>query len=115
MYNSFEQQFQLQTAISRKRSDEFYIRWCQNSSLVEGFHLLFHESGVAPLFHPLSEQKKTLFRGVPGGALWSEYAPGTTFHVGEEKNYLATHSLAGSVNFVISFVEIFALIFTQTA
>ena len=37
--------------------------------MIEGFHLLFHESGLAPLFHPLSasfSQKKTLFRGVPG-------------------------------------------------
>ena len=44
-------------------------RWCQNSRMIEGFHLLFHESGLAPLFHPLSasfSQKKTLFRGVPG-------------------------------------------------
>ena len=37
--------------------------------MIEGFHLLFHESGLAPLFHPLSAsfgQKKTLFRGVLG-------------------------------------------------
>ena len=91
MYNSFEQQFQLQTAISRKRSDEFYIRWCQNSSLVEGFHLLFHESGVASLFHPLSAsfgQKNHffgVFQVVLGDPLWSEYAPGPVFHVEEKK------------------------------
>ena len=91
MYNSFEQQFQLQTAISRKRSDETYIRWCQNSSLVEGFHLLFHESGVAPLFHPLSASfgQKNHFFGVFQVSVtvchWSEYAPRTTFHVGKKK------------------------------
>ena len=28
------------------------IRRCQNSRLVEGFHPLFHESVVAPLFMP---------------------------------------------------------------
>ena len=91
MLNSVEQQFQLQTAISRKRNDESYIRWCQNSSLVKGFHLLFHESGVASLFHPLSASfgQKNHFFGVfqvcPAVSLWSEYAPGTTFHVGEKK------------------------------
>ena len=46
--------------------------------------------------------------------LWSEYAPGPVFQVGK-KNYLATHSLAGRVKFVISFVEVFSLICTQTA
>ena len=64
--NLLQHKFQLQTAISRKRNDESYIRWCQNSSLVEGFHLLFHESGVAPLFHPLSDSfgQKNHFFGV---------------------------------------------------
>ena len=43
-----------QIAISRKRKKLPEIRWCQNSCIVEGFHPLFHESDVAPLFHPLS-------------------------------------------------------------
>ena len=60
-------------------------------SLIEGFHLLFHESGVASLFHPLSAS------------------------FGQKKIYSAPHTLRGRVNFVISFVEIFALICTQTA
>ena len=91
MQNSVEQQFQLQTAISRKRNDEFQIRWCQNSSIFEGFHLLFHESGVAPRFHPLS----ALFRPFSGcsrcGPLrlfGPEHAPGTTFHVGKKKKVI---------------------------
>ena len=56
--------------------------------MIEGFHLLFHESRLAPLFHPLSasfSQKKPLFRvfqACPGVSLWSEYAPGTALEVG---------------------------------
>ena len=92
MYNSVEQQFQLQTAISQKRNDESYIRWCQKISL-EGFHLLFHESGLAPLSHPLSatisQKRYTLLGGFQRaleGTLWSEYAPGTLF-AGEKKKF----------------------------
>ena len=90
MYNSVKQQFQLQTAISRKRNEISYILWCQNSSLVEGFHLLFHESGLAPLFHPLSASfsQKTHFFGVfqvsVTVCLWSEYALGTPRDVGKQ-------------------------------
>ena len=73
--------------------------------MIKGFHLLFHGSGLAPLFHPLSasfSQKKNTFFGVfqvcpDDVSLWSEYAPGA-----EEKK------------FVISFVEVSSLIFTQT-
>ena len=36
----------------RKKLPE--LHWAQNSRLVKGFHPLFHESGVAPLFHLLS-------------------------------------------------------------
>ena len=88
--------------------------------MIEGFHLLFHESGLAPLFHPLSTSfsQKNHFFGVfqvgPNWSLLSEYAPGTAFQVGKTF-YLATHSLAGRVNFVISFIEVFSLIFTQPA
>ena len=37
-------------AVTRKRKMIKIIRRCQNSRLVEGFHPLFHESVVAPLF-----------------------------------------------------------------
>ena len=70
------------------------------------------------LFRPLSVRKKHffgVFQVCVAVCHWSEYAPGTTFHVGEEKNYLATHILRCRVNFVISFVEVFSLICTQTA
>ena len=43
-----------QIAISRKRKKIPQIRWCQNAPLGQGFHPLFHESDLAPLFHPLS-------------------------------------------------------------
>ena len=39
--------------------------------------------------------------------LWSEYAPRNPFHVGEEKNYLPTHSLAGHVKFVTNVCGVF--------
>ena len=71
--------------------------------MIEGFHLLFHESGLAPLFHPLSASfsQKNHFFGVfqvsPGVSLWSEYAPGTALEVGKKnvggnppKNFTAT-------------------------
>ena len=60
--------------------------------MIEGFHLLFHESGLAPLFHPLSASfgQKNHFFGVfqvsPGVSLWSEYAPGTSLQVGKKKS-----------------------------
>ena len=90
----------------------------QNSSLVEGFHLLLHESGLVPLFHPLSGsfgQKKWGVPGVPRCASLVRICPRDHFPCRKKKNYLATHSLAGRVNFVISFVEVFSLICTQTA
>ena len=31
-----------------------------------------------------TEPQKLLFRGVPGGALWSEYVTTTNFHVGKK-------------------------------
>ena len=68
------------------------IRRCQNSRLVEGFHPLFHESGVAPLFHPLSASfsQKNHFFGVfqvsVTVCLLSEYAPGSSWHVGKKKS-----------------------------
>ena len=67
------------------------ICWCQNSHLFEGFHPLFHESGVAPLFHPLSASfsQKRHFFGVfqvsVTECLLSVYAPGTPWNVGENK------------------------------
>ena len=59
--------------------------------MIEGFHLLFHESGLAPLFHPLSASfsQKNHFFGVfqvsPAVTLWLEYAPGTALQVEEKK------------------------------
>jgi len=52
-------------AVSRKQKKLPKIRWCQNSRIVEGFHPLFHESDLAPLFHPLSALflKETAFSG----------------------------------------------------
>ena len=61
--------------------------------MIEGFHLLFHESGLAPLFHPLSASfsQKNHFFGVfqvsPGVSLWSEYAPGTALEEGKKKHF----------------------------
>ena len=78
-------------AVSRKRNNEFYIRWCQNSRLVQGFHPLFHESDVTPLFHPLSASflKETTLSGCSTVQNFSENGqnmpPGTTFHVGKKK------------------------------
>ena len=43
-----------ETAVTSKRKKLLEIRWYQNSRIVEGFHPLFHESDLAPLFHPLS-------------------------------------------------------------
>ena len=60
--------------------------------MIEGFHLLFHESGLAPLFHPLSASfsQKNHFFGVfqvsPGVSLLPEYAPGTSLQVGKKKS-----------------------------
>ena len=77
--------------------------------MIEGFHLLFHESGLAPLFHPLSasfSQKNHFFRVFQVSvtvSLWSEYAPGTALQV-EEKKSLGPPYFRGRVNFVISFV-----------
>ena len=68
-----------------------FFFWCQNSHLIEGFHILFHESGLLPLFHPLSASfsQKSHFFGVfqvsPSVSLWSEYAPGTSLQVEEKK------------------------------
>ena len=59
--------------------------------MIKGFHLLFHESGLAPLFHPLSASfsQKNHFFGVfqvyPAVPLLSEYAPKTTLQVEEKK------------------------------
>ena len=59
--------------------------------MIEGFHLLFHESGLAPLFHPLSASfsQKNHFFGVfqvcPTVPLLSEYAPGSSLQVGKKK------------------------------
>ena len=72
-------------------------------------------SSRAPLFHPLSVRKKHflgVFQVGPAAPLWSEYAHGTTFHVGK-KNYCPPKSKKWAVNFVISFIEVFSLIFTQ--
>ena len=69
------------------------------------------------LFRPLSVRKKHffgVFQVCPAVSLWSEYAPGTTFHVGK-KIYLASHTLPCRVNFVITSVEVFSLICTLTA
>ena len=61
--------------------------------MIEGFHLLFHESGLAPLFHPLlaSFSQKNHFFGVfqvsVTVCLLSEYAPGTALQVQEKKIY----------------------------
>ena len=80
-----------QMAVSRKRKKLPELRWAQNSRLVEGFHPLFHESGVAPLFHPLSasfSQKRHFFRVFQvcvTVCLLSVYAPGTPLHVGKKK------------------------------
>ena len=66
----------------------------------------------------LFRSEEPLFRGVPGGSRWVSLVricPRDHFPCRKKKIYLATHSLAGRVNFVISFVEIFALICTQTA
>ena len=59
------------------------IRRCQNSRLVEGFHPLFHESMVAPVFVGVL----WVFLGVRGGTIWLKHAPGTTWQ-GEEKKLL---------------------------
>ena len=59
--------------------------------MIEGFHLLFHERGLPPLFHPLSASfsQKNHFFGVfqvyPAVPLLSEYAPKTTLQVEEKK------------------------------
>ena len=79
-----------QMAVSRKRNNEFYIRWCQNSRLVQGFHPLFHESDVTPLFHPLSASflKETTLSGCSTVHNFSQNGqnmpPGTTLHVGKK-------------------------------
>ena len=66
------------------------MRWRQISRFVEGFNLLFHEIGLAPLFHPLSASfiQRNYFFGVfrasPGESLWSEFAPETPFDGGKK-------------------------------
>ena len=80
-----------QMDVSRKRKKLPEIRWCQNSRIVEGFHPLFHESDLAPLFHPLSalSLKETAFSRCSRchnlSQNGSEYAPGTFLHEGKKK------------------------------
>ena len=80
-----------QMAVSRKRNKLPEIRWSQYSRIVQGFHPLFHESDLAPLFHPLSASflKETTLSGCSRchnlSQNGSEYAPGTPFHVGKKK------------------------------
>ena len=53
---------------------------CQNSRLVEGFHPLFHESVVGPLFV-----------GVRGGTIWLKHAPGTKDQRPKMQPYYGSH------------------------
>merc|ERR1711888_386120 len=83
----------VQTAVTSKQKKLPQIRWCQNSRIVEGFHPLFHESDLVPLFHPLSASfvKEGTFSGCSRwakvGHFGPKHAPGTLFHHGE-KNLL---------------------------
>ena len=66
----------------------------------------------------LFRAEKPLFRGVPGAPRCSSLVricARACFPSRKKKIYSATHTFRGRVNFVISFVEIFALICTQTA
>ena len=74
------------------------IRRCQNSRLVKGFHPLFHESVVAPLFVGVL----WVFVGVFGclwvlevalfGTIWLKHAPGTTWQ-GEKRKSAASSKM----------------------
>ena len=103
-------------AVSRKRNIEFYIRWCQNSRLVQGFHPLFHESDVTPLFHPLSASflKETTLSGCSTVHNFSQNGqnmpPGTTLHVGEKKIYSSGKNERGTVKLVNSFILALSLL-----
>ena len=46
--------FFLQTAVISKRKKTQQLPIAQNYRELEGFQSLFHESDLAPLFHPLS-------------------------------------------------------------
>ena len=92
--------------------------------MIEGFHLLFHESGLAPLFHPLSpsfvlfQSEKPLFWGVPGVSQCLSLVricPRDLFTSRKKKINCTSYKKKGAIDFVISFVEVFSLIFTQPA
>ena len=66
----------------------------------------------------LFRSEKPLFWGVPGGSRWVSLVricPQDHFPCRKKKNYSVTNQFFLPHDFVISFVEIFALIFTQTA
>ena len=67
---SLAQEFRLQTAISQKQKMIKIIRRCQNSRLVKGCYLLFHESVVTTLFAIFGLYGSVFghFMGVRGGA-----------------------------------------------
>ena len=73
------------------------IRRCQNSRFVEGFHPLFHESVVAPLFMPFLAYMGpflVIFLGVIGVAQCGSMAqnmPLGPIETGEQK-YLLAHN-----------------------
>ena len=69
------------------------IRRCQNSRLVEGFHSLFHESVVAPLFMPFLAYMGpflvifwVLEVWHSSGSFLPKYAPGSDQRLGKKEN-----------------------------
>ena len=66
----------------------------------------------------LFQSEKSLFRGVPGVPRCTSLVricPQDLFTSRRKKIYSAPHTFRGRINFVISFVEVFSLIFTQPA
>ena len=82
MRDLFIQAICFQTAVISKRKKTQQLPIAQNYRELEGFQSLFHESDLAPLFHPLSASfvKESTFSGCSRwakvGHFGPEHAPG---------------------------------------
>ena len=104
-------------AISGKQKKLPELRQSQNSCFIEGFHPHFRESGPAPLFHPVSVRKKTLFRDVPGVCYCVslvKMCPRDPLKCVREKNWLGHPYFGWPCEVCDLFRVTFSVIFTQT-
>ena len=107
--------FFFQTAVTSKRKKLPQIRWCQNSRIVEGFHPLFHESDLAPLFHPLSASfvKEGTFSGCSRWAKVGHFGPNMppgTLSIMQKRNDSGNLNLS----FAVVFCDLFQISLFQS-